>query len=50
MYMLHVHHMNENDDEIMILNIYIYVICALYEQDDECMFYVHHIKFYHTAP
>jgi len=74
---VHVHHMNEDDDEIIILKIcicymctiwmkmmirlwfskYVYVTCALYEQDDEtmihlheCMFYVHHIKFNPTAP
>jgi len=52
------HGMND-DDEIMILKIYIYIYitCALYEQDDEtmihlheCMFYMHHIKFNPTAP
>jgi hypothetical protein len=49
--------MNEDDDGIIILKIYIYVTCALYEQDDEimihlheCMFYMHHIKFNPTAP
>jgi hypothetical protein len=36
--MLHVHHMNEDDDEIMTLKIYIYIyICAIYEQDDDIM-------------
>jgi hypothetical protein len=28
-YMLHVHYMNEDDDEIMILNIYICYVCTI---------------------
>ena len=49
--------MSEDDDEIMILKIYIYVTCALYEKYDETMihlheymFYVCHIKFNPMAP
>jgi len=34
--MLHVHYMNEDNDEIMILNIYICYMCT-YEQEDETM-------------
>jgi hypothetical protein len=36
MNMLYVYHMNEDDETMIHLH--------------ECMFYVHHIKFYPTAP
>jgi hypothetical protein len=48
-YMLHVHYMNEDDYEIMILNIYICYMWTRWWNYVECMFFVHHTKLSHDT-